>query len=116
MEKGLTALGMLLVLIVILYLTYICTRYVGRRAGGIGSGGTSQNMRILEQRMLGRDSSIAMVQVGERVLLVGISPQSITLLTEIDDESILKSIPPVTEEASAIPPFKDFLLRFKDRK
>ena len=43
-EKVLTALGILLVLILVLYLSYICTRYVGKRARGVGFGGGAQHI------------------------------------------------------------------------
>lgn len=115
MEKVFTALGILLVLIAILYLSYVCTRYVGQKAGAGGFGGSSRNIHILEQKMLSRDGSVAIVQISGKLYLVGVTPQNISLLTEIEDESLIKEFPPAEEEKFAVP-FKDVMLRFKDRK
>ena len=65
-EKVLTALGILLVLILVLYLSYICTRYVGKRARGVGFGGGAQHIRVLEQSRCSQDASVALLQVSER--------------------------------------------------
>lgn len=73
-KKVLTALGILLVLILVLYLSYICTRYVGKRARGVGFGGNAQHIRVLEQSRCSQDASVALLQVSERLFLVGVTP------------------------------------------
>ena len=112
MEKVFTALGILLILIVILYLSYVCTKFVGKRVRGTGFSGSARNIRVLEQRMFNQEASVALLQVSERIFLVGIN---ISLLTELDDETLLQeaSLP---EEDNYAPPFKDLLLKMKDRK
>lgn len=115
MEKVFTALGILLVLIGILYLSYICTRFFGRRISGKGLGQPTKNIRVLEQKMFNQESSVALLQVSEQIFLVGITPQNISLLTEIGDKSLLKDLS-LPEEDVYAPQFKDFLLRLKDRK
>ena len=115
MEKVFTALGILLILIVILYLSYVCTKFVGKRVRGTGLSGSARNIRVLEQRMFNQEASVALLQVSERIFLVGITPHNISLLTELDDETLLQeaSLP---EEDNYAPPFKDLLLKMKDRK
>ena len=61
-EKVLTALGILLVLILVLYLSYICTRYVGKRA----RGRAAHQSAGAEQMQSGRVSRAA---AGERTPL-----------------------------------------------
>ena len=62
-----------------------------------------------------QEASVALLQVSERIFLVGITPHNISLLTELDDETLLQeaSLP---EEDNYAPPFKDLLLKMKDRK
>ena len=113
--KIFTALGILLVLVVILYLSYICTKYVGQRVRGSGFGGSSRNIRVLEQRAFNQESSVALLQVSERIFLVGVTSHEVSLLTEIDDDSLLQDLS-LSEEESPVPSFKDLLLKMKDRK
>lgn len=115
MEKVFTALGILLVLIIILYLSYICTKYVGNKARVGGFGSSAQNIRVVEQRMMGRESSVAIIQAGNRFLLVGVTPQKVNLLTELDEESLSSESLMMEEDKYAVN-FKDMLQKFRDRK
>lgn len=115
-EKVLTALGILLVLILVLYLSYICTRYVGTRARGVGFGGGAQHIRVLEQSRCSQDASVALLQVSERLFLVGVTPQNVSLLAEIDDDSLLQDLSQAEANDAGLPSFRDMLLRMRDRK
>ena len=127
-EKVLTALDILLVLIVVLYLSYLCTRYVGKRARGVGFGGSAQHIRVLEQSRCSQDASVALLQVSERLFLVGVTPQNVSLLAEIDDDSLLQDLsqpsitvfPACTDRKTVrlkkMPSFRDMRLRMRDRK
>lgn len=78
----------LLCVVVIILLAYLFTRYVARR-GGLGfmgaSGGTGQ-LKVLARLSLGREQSVALVQAGERYLLLGVTASKVELLAELTRE------------------------------
>ncbi len=51
----------------------------------LGNGPTQDALEITSQRPLGRNSSVALVRVGERHLLLGVSDHGVQLLAEGDD-------------------------------
>jgi flagellar protein FliO/FliZ len=81
---SLTRLGLsLLAIIAIIYITIFLMRKVsGNR---VGRGRTIQ---IIEQTYLAPKKSVCLLRLADRVVLVGITDNSINLLTELDCESI----------------------------
>lgn len=71
----------------ILYLAYISTKLIGKRYMLNGKGG--KNLKILETVSVGRDMTIAIARAGERIFLVGITPDRINLLSELREEELL---------------------------
>ena len=71
----------LVVLVGVLYLAYITTRFVAK---GARPNRMSGNIQILEKTPLGRDSCLLIVQVQERYLLLGVTPSGIEKLQELD--------------------------------
>lgn len=107
-----TAVITLVIVVLILYLTYICTRYIGR---GAGMRTRSRNMKVLDQIALGRDRSAAIMQIGDRFFLVGITASQISLLAELDGEEIVQLQGP--EEAERLAPdFGEIFEKLKNRK
>lgn len=70
------------VLIGVLYLAYCTTRLLGKTAGIRQS---SANMRVLEKTSLGKDSSLLIVKVQDKVLLLGVTPGGISKIQELSD-------------------------------
>jgi flagellar protein FliO/FliZ len=73
-----------------------CAAWVVRRRNGQGGGGAikmgrrdtkgrTAGIEILERRSLGRHSGVALVRVGSRRLLVGITEQHVQLLSDLND-------------------------------
>ena len=80
-------LGMLLTAAAVLALAWLCTRYLaGRGAGGFSAPRGRGKLRLLEQQRLGKDAGVAVVRVGERYFLLGITPASVTRLAELSAE------------------------------
>lgn len=71
----------------ILYLAYISTKFIGKRYMLSGKGG--RNLKILETVSVGRDMTIAIARAGERIFLVGITPDRINLLSELKEDDLL---------------------------
>lgn len=86
----LSLLGMLGSVLLILGLAYWFTRHV------VGSGGLdriafrqrNENLQVLAQIPVGKDQSLAVIQIGERYFAVGITPQNITMLSELTADEI----------------------------
>lgn len=55
-------------------------------------------------------------QVSERLFLVGVTPQNVSLLAEIDDDSLLQDLSQPEDDNLMMPSFRDMLLRMRDRK
>ncbi len=118
MLKGIfTAFGTLLVVILILYLTYVCTKYLGRnmRSRGMGLAGGGRYIRVMDQMMLGQESSVALVKVSGQVLLLGVSSGKVSVLREFREEE-LAPLPVPEAGVMGTPDFKEILERLKDRK
>ena len=80
-----TLLGRLLVsLVVVLALMAVTARLLRRR--GLGSSGTSPTTRIevLARQGLGRTSSVQLVRVAGRTLVLGVTEASVSVLGEAD--------------------------------
>lgn len=71
-------------LAVVLGLFWLAARFASRRF----SGGTRSLVRVVGRQALGRSASLAVVEIGGRVLVVGVSESGVRLLTELDPEEI----------------------------
>ncbi len=67
----------LLVLLLVVGLAVVLLRRLGRRTGGVGT------VRVAEWTPLGPGRALALVDVGEERLLLGVTAQSIALLREL---------------------------------
>ena len=97
--------------VLIIYLSYLVSKYVGK---GMAKGGSSRYMRLLDQIALGPDRQIAVVQIGDRYLLVGITSGQINVLAEIEDEDLLPLSPDDGETGMKTPYFKAIMGKLSD--
>jgi flagellar protein FliO/FliZ len=65
------------------------------RTGARKMGGSRALLRVRGRQSLSRTASVAVVEVGSRVLVVGVSEGGVRLLTELDPEEIAE---PVAQE------------------
>lgn len=81
----LSLLGGLLLFALVLLLAWLCTRWLGGyyRARGT-QGGT---VRVLERTVIGPDRTLMVVRCGERVWLLGVTPQNITPIGELSPDA-----------------------------
>lgn len=95
----LMALGLVLALVVGLYV--LAKRFLPAGAGAGAVGG----LRLMGRLPLGPRKWLALVQAGDKALLLGVSDQSINLLTTLDDPAL------VGQAAKAGPAFARLLKR-----
>lgn len=81
----LSLLGGLLLFVLVLLLAWFCTRWIGGyyRSRGV-QGGT---VRVVERTAIGPDRTLMVVRAGERVWLLGVTPQSITPIGELSPDA-----------------------------
>ena len=101
LDSILSLVWLLVCVLAIAVLAYLCTKYVAGRGGGLpGMGGGNARFKVLARLSLGRDQALALVQAGERYLLVGSAPSGVNLVAELTREEA-QSIcqPPPGQEA-----------------
>jgi flagellar protein FliO/FliZ len=88
-------------LAVVLGLLWLVARTSARRFGGPARS----TVRVVARQPLARSASLAVVEVGERVLVVGVSENGVSLLTEMDPGELPEVAPSreVTSDADEEP-------------
>ena len=61
-------------------------RQVGGRRGRAASGTATQRIEMLGRRSLGRHSAVFLIRAGNRTMVVGQTPQQITVLAECEPD------------------------------
>ena len=81
------------VLLLVLILAWYTTRMLGN---GVKGRQQSGSMKILDRLMVGRDTYLLVVSVGEKILLMGVSPAGIVRLDELETYDAMNpaEIPP----------------------
>jgi flagellar protein FliO/FliZ len=73
--------GSLLAVLILVALVARLARRASRRGPGTG-------LAVLERTGLGKDAAVAVVTVADRVLVIGVTPQNVTMLTELDPQTV----------------------------
>lgn len=95
----------------IIYLSYLASRYIGRN---VGKSASSRYMRLIDQITVGQDRHIAIVQVGGKYMLVGITSGQINVLTEVGDEDLFPLSPDSDDSSGSRPDFKALMGKLGD--
>ena len=80
-----TSIRMILSLIVVLALIYLVV-YILKRYSYPGVSGHSDLIKIVSFSYLRTKEMLYIVKVGEKLLLLGVTPNSINLITELEEE------------------------------
>lgn len=103
MESFLQLIGVLLIFVFVLALTYLTTRWM---AGCQNGRGNNRNLRVIESMGIGNGNLLSIVQAGDKYLLVAVGKDKVTMLMQLDKEEIKD----VQQES-----FQNILSRFKDK-
>jgi len=76
-------IGALAIIVLMLILTYYASRWYARRMST--SPGSGRYIRFCDRVAVGQGSSLAIVQVGEKYYLLGISEKNMQLICELPD-------------------------------
>jgi len=103
----LTALAVVLGGLLVVF--YLVKRFLRKDAGGLGN----PLIRVIASQYIGVKKNIAMVEIPGTVLVLGVSNDNISLLTKIEDPSIVEAIRQDTSRLA--PSFSDHLQRLTTR-
>ena len=81
-------IGLLLRVVISLAVVLGIVWFVAR--GSRRFGGTSRLVRVAGRQSLSRTASVAVVQVADRMLVLGVSEAGVRLLTELDPEQVVQ--------------------------
>ena len=100
MGDALTAAGSAMGILVLMLLIFVGAYYASKLMGKQYSmqAATSSNIRVVDRLMLGRDRYLLIVEVGDKTLLLGVSPERIETLAELDP-TLFSDISPIREDA-----------------
>lgn len=111
LEGIVTAIGTLCLVVLILYLSYVAAKFIGKSSI---RGGRSRYMRMIDQMPVGQGRAVSVVQAGDRYFLIGISEKQISMLAELEEEGLvpLEMEEPVSQ--AGIPDFKEIMRRLEE--
>ena len=95
----------------IIYLSYLASKYLSK---GMGRSGSSRYMRMIDQLTLGQDRHIAVIQVGGKYLLIGVTAGQISILSEVKDEELFPLAPEEEGGGSQPMDFRKMLGKLND--
>lgn len=81
-QSALSLIGALGMFVLILFFTYLCTKYISKRY--VNAGFAGRYIEVLERLPLGADRALLIVRIAGRVFLLGSATQCIELITELD--------------------------------
>lgn len=79
----LSLIGSILLFVLVLFLAWFCTRWVGKRYGLRTMAGGSK-MKVLDRMALGADRSLVVVRLENRVWLLGVTAHHVSKIEELD--------------------------------
>ena len=107
------AIASIVILLGILYLAYLASRYLGTSAVRRSS---SEHIKLLDMISLGQDKAVAAIKVGDKQFLLGVTQGSITKLSDLDEEDIIQMLIEKEETPLAGQGFKDILSKINKGK
>lgn len=73
-------------MVLVLLATYYATKYIAKKGRRLTQ---TKCMKVVDQMYLSTDKQIAVIEVGKKNLMIGITNQSINLITTLDEEDIV---------------------------
>jgi len=71
----------------VIYLSYLFSKYLASSTSKINS---AKYMKIIDRLPTGQDRSVIILQIGDKHYLVGNTPQTIQILTELSEEQLIE--------------------------
>ena len=91
----------LLGVIGLIFLVYYGTRWLNKKFRSPGWNGLERGIKIIDCIGIAQDKQLMVVKVGKKGMLLGVAPNSISKLCDIDDDDI-SDMQRETEEKSSV--------------
>lgn len=101
-------LGLLVLFCLILVAAVWTTKLIGDKAIGI----RNNNIKVIETYRISNNNAVQIIRVADKYLAIAISKDNVSLLAQLDEDSIIESAP--VSEMSSIQ-FGDILNKAKDK-
>lgn len=109
----LTSLVVLLIVVGILWLAFITTKIVGV---GMKVRHKNSQIKVIDKIVLSQNQSLLLVQIEDKVFFVGTAPNSITLLSELSENTSQNIIDGIPDDKREFEQFSHILDKLKNRK
>ena len=80
-----STLGLIVVLLAVLLLTYYATRFIAAKSGGLTK---TASMRVKERVMLAKDKSVVLLETKNKYYLLGVTAQNVQLIAVIGRDEL----------------------------
>lgn len=105
-------LGVLLIFIFVLVITYITTKWL---AGYQKSIGKNKNLQVIETVNVGNNKFVSLIAVGKRYITVAVGKEEIHMLTEVDESDLVDLSFKEEKIMKPSESFQDVLDKFKNK-
>ncbi|WMJ88435.1 flagellar biosynthetic protein FliO [Anaerocolumna sp. MB42-C2] len=111
-DNLLQLLGVSILFIFILVITYYTTKFVG---GAKLSITKNSNFKVLETYKIAQNKYLQLIQIGTRYFVISVSKDDIRFLTELNENEILKQDDIKLQKSSFTDLFNSSLKKLKDK-
>lgn len=112
LESFLQLVGVLLIFVFVLLITYLTTRWMG---GFQKAHSNNKNLHIIETISVGNNKFVEIVQAGTKYLVVAVGKDEVEFLAELS-EAELKEVPALNNSTtSSAESFQDILSKVKEK-
>ena len=84
-------IGLVLLCALIIAACYFTTRFIGRKSQGVQNGPGGKNIRAIETFRVTQNKYLQLIRCGDKCVLIGVSKDNITVIAEIDPDSLLSA-------------------------
>ncbi|MCI9447062.1 MAG: flagellar biosynthetic protein FliO [Lachnospiraceae bacterium] len=112
-ESFFQLIGVLLIFLFVLAITYVTTKWIGQYQQGLMQ---NKNIQVVETFRVSNNKFIQIIQVGKKYLVISVCKDVVNILTELAEEELVWK--PSQEENRGVKvneSFQDVLSRLKDK-
>jgi flagellar biogenesis protein FliO len=110
-QAVLQILSFLAAFVVVIVLAIIVTKFVATSRHRMGA--RNRNIKHIESVGVGHQSSVQLIQVGKKIILIGVTKDKITFLQELQEDDVLFT--DITASEAALPSFKKVFDKYLQR-
>ncbi len=114
MKEAITLILALAVVIVMIFLTAKLTKWFNKKTATRGFYGNTNGITIIERLAISSDKQLMVVKIGEKSLLLGVTPNSISKISELDENDVMLLKASSETSANGFDSFKNIFAKAKN--